>query len=137
MKGNEQRWVSTKDFLPDEGERVLIITKFGNVRDAALRTYCSTGRKKSCPVLFSPDAYKPNEDVKWWMPIPEDGWRDLKSDPPTEGTVALTMGLYGKIFSGIWKIPCGATEFMFIPYVRSALFWRDMPKLPPRVTLNF
>lgn len=136
MKENEPWWVSTKDFLPDEGEKVLIITKFGNVTDAALRTYLPTGRQKICPVLFSPDAYKPNDDVKWWMPIPEDGWHDLKSDTPAEGTVALTMGMYGRIYSGIWKRPCGATKFEFMPYVWDVLFWREMPELPPGVTLN-
>lgn len=136
MKRNDPWWVSTKEFLPDEGEKVLIITKFGNVQDSALRTYLPTGRQKICPVLFSPDAYKPDIDVKWWMPIPEDGWHDLKSEPPAEGTVALTMGKYGRIYSGIWKRPCGATEPMFMPYVWDILFWRGMPELPPGVILN-
>ena len=64
MEQNKPWWVSTKEFLPDEGEKVLIITRFGTVTDAALRTYLHTGKQKICPVLFSPDAYKPNEDVK-------------------------------------------------------------------------
>ena len=103
MEQNKPWWVSTKEFLPDEGEKVLIITRFGTVTDAALRTYLHTGKQKICPVLFSPDAYKPNEDVKWWMPIPEDGWHDIKEETPMEGDIALTMGMYGRIFSGVWK----------------------------------
>ena len=51
-------------------------------------------RDRICPVLFSPDAYKPNEDVKWWMPIPEDGWHDVKNEPPKEGAMCLIMGMY-------------------------------------------
>ena len=47
MKQNEPWWVSTKEFLPDEGEKVLIITKFGSIQDAVLRTYLPTGRQKS------------------------------------------------------------------------------------------
>lgn len=69
MRQNEPWWVSTKEFLPDEGEKVLITTKFGAVKDSALRTYLPTGRQKIWPALFSPDAYKPHEDVKWWMPM--------------------------------------------------------------------
>ena len=94
MEQNKPWWVSTKEFLPDEGEKVLIITRFGTVTDAALRTYLHTGKQKICPVLFSPDAYKPNEDVKWWMPIPEDGWHDVKNEPPKEGAMCLIMGKF-------------------------------------------
>lgn len=136
MGQNEPWWVSTKDFLPDEGEKVLTITKFGIVMDASLRTYLPTGRQRICPVLFSPDAYRPNEDVKWWMQIPEDGWHDIKATTPREGDIALTMGMYGRIFSGVWKRPCGATEFMFMPYVWDVLFWRPMPPFPPGVNLK-
>lgn len=135
MKQNEPWWVSTKEFLPDEGEKVLIITKFGSIQDAVLRTYLPTGRQKIWPVLFSPNAYKPNEDVKWWMPIPEDGWHDIKEETPMEGDIALTMEMYGRIFSGVWKKPCGATKFMFMPYVWDIFFWREMPELPRGVKL--
>ena len=129
MKENEPWWVSTKDFLPDEGEKVLIITKFGTVEDSALRTYLSTGRQKIEPVLFSPDGYRPHEDVKWWMPIPEDGWHDVKETPPKEGALCLTMGMYGSVYSGKW------TGRYFDPYVFDMLFWREMPELPPGVKL--
>ena len=93
------------------------------------------GNKKSARYYFSPNAYKPNEDVKWWMPIPTDGWNDIKSVTPTEGDITLTMGMYGKIFSGVWRKPCGATSPMFMPYVWDVLFWRSMPPLPPGVNL--
>lgn len=138
MKQNEPWWVSTKEFLPDEGEKVLIITKFGSVQDSALRTYLPTGRQKICPVLFSPDAYKPHEDVKWWMPIPEDGWHDVKNEPPDEGTMCLIMGMYGKVSSAVWKRPFGVYEPEFMPIPGfEVLFWRNMPGLPPGVKLHF
>ena len=138
MKPNEPWWVSTKEFLPNEGEKVLIITKFGTVQNSALRTYLPTGRQKNCPVLFSPDAYKPHEDAKWWMPIPEDGWNDVKNVPPGEGTMCLIMGMYGKVSSAIWKRPFGVYEPDFMPFPGfEALFWRDMPELPPGVKLHF
>ena len=69
------------------------------------------------------------------MPIPEDGWHDIKEETPMEGDIALTMGMYGRIFSGVWKKPCGATKFMFMPYVWDIFFWREMPELPRGVKL--
>lgn len=91
-------WVSTKDFLPNIGERVLIISKFGNISDATLANY---GFDR--PALFSPDGYVPGVDVKWWMTIPTDGWSDITEVKPKEGEAALTMGRYGSIYSGVWK----------------------------------
>ena len=138
MKQNETWWVSTKEFLPDEGEKVLIITKFGSIQDSALRTYLPAGRQNIWPVLFSPDAYKPHEDVKWWMPIPEDGWNDVKNVPPDEGTMCLIMGMYGEISSAAWKRPFGVYEPEFMPFPGfEILFWRNMPGLPPGVKLHF
>lgn len=138
MKQNEPWWVSTKEFLPDEGEKVLIITKFGSIQDSALRTYLPTGRQKIWPVLFSPDAYKPHEDVKWWMPVPEDGWHDAKSEPPEDGAICLIMGMYGKISSAAWKRPFGVYKPEFMPFHGfEVLFWRDMPELPQGVKLHF
>ena len=138
MEQNKPWWVSTKEFLPDEGEKVLIITRFGTVTDAALRTYLHTGKQKICPVLFSPDAYTPNEDEKWWMPIPEDGWHDVKNEPPKEGSMCLIMGMYGKISSAVWKRPFGVYEPEFMPlHGFKDLFWRDMPELPQGVKLYF
>lgn len=42
----------------------------------------------------------------------------------------MTMGMYGKIYSGVWKKPVGADKFEFSPFVWEVLFWREMPVLP-------
>ena len=123
-------WVSTKEFLPDNGEKVLVIDKCGAVHNQMFTDYGLGGK-----MLFRPDGLKPVQDVKWWMPIPIDGWNDIKKVKPDEGEVALTMGAYGRIFSGVWKTPCGAREPMFMPYVWDVLFWRPMPLLPKGVPL--
>lgn len=128
---NEAWWVSAKEFLPDPEEKVLVITKWGDIENQMFTDYGLGGK-----MLFQPDGLKPVEDVKWWMPIPDDGWNDISTVTPDEGQFALTMGRYGRIFSGVWKKPCGATEFMFMPYVWDVLFWRPVPPLPPGVELT-
>lgn len=125
-------WVSTKDFLPITGEKVLIISKFGHVTNAMYTDY-GMGDEPT----FRPDGLKPHEDVKWWMPVPTDGWHDIKKVQPKEGQVALTMGMYGSIYSGIWRKPNYSNRFEFSPFVWEVLFWREMPELPPGVILSF
>ncbi|MBR2783031.1 MAG: DUF551 domain-containing protein [Firmicutes bacterium] len=63
-------WISVKDRLPQVGEKVLTLSKFGHIFDRALQEF-SGGIK-----LFSPDGLKPGRDVTHWMPLPE---------PPEEG----------------------------------------------------
>ena len=132
QRTNDAWWVSTKDFLPNNEEKVLIISKWGHVSNAMYTDYGLGG-----PVLFRPDGLKPDIDVKWWMPIPADGWHRLVDVPPQEGQVALTMGYYGNIYSGIWKRTAGSTKFDFHPVIGEVLFWREMPVLPAGVTLKF
>ncbi|MBQ7895975.1 MAG: hypothetical protein IJ364_05405 [Oscillospiraceae bacterium] len=128
---NEPWWISTDNFLPNTGERVLIISKFGHVSDAMWTDF---GNLDS-PV-FSPDGFKPGSDVKWWMPIPTDGWHDIKEARPKIGEIALTMGRYGNIFNGTWKQLSYEREPMFHPFVWEVLFWRTMPKLPAGIKLK-
>jgi len=130
MKENETRWVSTREFLPNEGEKVLIITKFGHISNAM---YGGIGYKI---LLFHPGGLKPNDDVKWWMPIPTDGWKDIKVEQPNDGEAALTMGYYGYIYDGVWKRPMGSDKFSFQPFVREVLYWREIPTLPAGVSLR-
>lgn len=130
MIKDETWWVSTQEFLPNEGERVLIITKFGNISNAM---YGGIGNGKP---RFEPYGLEPDKDVKWWMAIPSDGWKSIKEEQPAEGEAALTMGYYGNIFSGKWKRPAGAKEFSFQPFVWEVLYWREMPPLPEGVILR-
>lgn len=129
---NEAWWVSTTEFLPHIDERVLIISKFGHVSNAI---YSDLGLGKK--PLFHPDGLRPHEDVKWWMQIPTDGWNDIKKVEPKDGEVALTMGMYGNIYSGVWRRPIASERFCFQPFVWEVLFWRPMPKLPSSVKLAF
>lgn len=124
-------WTATKDRLPNIDEKVLVISKFGNVSNALFTDYGLDQTPR-----FGPGGLFPDTDVKWWMPIPTDGWHDIKKDVPPEGTVALTMGMYGTIFSGKWGAAAGERTPMFHPYVRDVLYWREMPELPAGVRLS-
>lgn len=130
-KEQDHLWISTNDALPGIGERVLIISKFSHISDATLRDFGAHGTP-----VFSPDGLKPGIDVKWWMPIPTDGWRDIKEAQPKEGEMVLTMGSYGKIYNGTWKMATYETEPSFHPFVWEVLFWRPLPDLPPGVSLK-
>lgn len=118
-------WVSTKDFLPTIGERVLVLTKWGHLTDAMYTNY-----GLDVEPMFRPGGLKPDVDVKWWMTIPTDGWRNIKEEQPQAGQRALTMGMYGRIFDGVWQRPSGSDKFYFSPFVWEVLFWREMPELP-------
>lgn len=124
-------WVYTKEFLPTIGERVLIISKFGHISNAMYTDY-GMGDEPT----FRPDGFKPHEDVKWWMPIPTDGWHDIKEAQPKEGEAALTMGMYGDIFNGVWRKSSYSGKFEFHPFVWEVLFWRPIPELPAGVILK-
>ena len=132
MDHGKETWISTKERLPDVGDNILIISKFGHISNATYRFY-----SMSDEFLFAPDGLKPNEDVKWWMLLPVSGWNDINEVQPKEGQIALTMGEYGRVFSGVWKVATGASKSAFSPFVFPVLFWRPMPELPAGVKLNF
>lgn len=113
-------------------ERVLIISKWGHITDSMWTNY-----GLDIPASFRPAGLLPGTDVKWWMSIPTDGWNDIKEVQPKEGEVALTMGMYGRIHSGIWKRFLPTSELEFLPFVWPVLFWRSMPALPRNVRLSF
>lgn len=123
-------WVSTKEFLPKGREGVLIITKFGHITNA---TYGGTDCGKP---YFRPDGLKPDKDVKWWMPIPDDGWKDIKEEQPKDGEAVLIRGRYGDIFNGVWKRWLGSDRYGFEPFVWEVFWWREVPKLPDGVALK-
>lgn len=125
-------WVSTKDFLPTIGERVLIISKFGHISDSMFTDF-----DLDRPPRFEPSGFEPNVDVKWWMQIPTDGWHKLSEEQPAEGQKALTMSYYGYIYNGVWKRSSYEREPCFHPVVREVLFWRELPELPDGVTLKY
>lgn len=80
---------------------------------------------------------RPDVDVKWWMPMLEDGWNKLKDEQPKEGQLALTMNQFGHVFNGVWKRLMGAETPKFVPFVWTPVFWREMPPLPEGVQLNY
>lgn len=128
-KKDDAWWISTKEFLPDPDEKVLVISKWGDVATQIYSDFGLDGR-----MLFRPDGLKPVEDIKLWMPIPTDGWHDIKSDKPKPGDIVLNMGMYGSIFGGIWAKPAGTTEYRVMPFPGwGTLFWREMPTLPDEV----
>lgn len=130
LREDDAWWVSTEEFLPNIGEKVLIISKWGRVSNAMFREYLS-GK-----LLFSPDGLEPGKDVKWWMPLPTDGWNNAKDVKPKENEAILMMGIYGNICSGIWKRAYTTGNLEFFPFVMDVLYWRTMPRLPDGVVLK-
>ena len=59
------RWISVKDRLPEVGERVLTLDKWGHIHDRML--YQSVDGF----ISFRPDGLKPGIDVTHWMQLPE------------------------------------------------------------------
>lgn len=133
-KNESAWWVSTRDFLPDMDERVLVISKFGHITNAIWTNY-----GLDCPARFSPGGLLPDTDIKWWMPVSSltDGWKDIKKEQPYEEQKCLTMGMYGNIYNGKWSISCGEKKYSFKPFVWEVLFWREMPQLPLGVKLRY
>lgn len=129
IKAQEPWWVSTNDFLPNIGERVLIISKFGHISDSMYTDFGHLDKPE-----FS-DGFKPGIDVNWWMPVPTDGWNNIKETRPEIGKMVLTMGAYGRIYNGTWRMAAGQKEPSFHPFVWEVLFWREIPALPAGVTL--
>lgn len=127
----EHGWIATKEALPPIGARVLVISKWGHVSDGTF----ARGTKKKIP-MFRPDGLIANVDVKWWMPIPTDGWRALRDERPEEGQTALTMNKYGRIYDGVWKREHADWRPEFSPFVWEVALWREMPPLPDGVKLN-
>lgn len=128
----EHGWTPTKEALPPVGERVLIISKWGHVTAGSLVAYDPKG-----PTLFRPHGLRQDMDVKWWMPMLEEGWHKLKEQQPQEGQEALTKDSYGHIFNCVWKRLCGSERPTFVPFVLVPRFWREMPPLPDGVKLNY
>ena len=56
-RADDTWWVSTEEFLPNIGEKVLIISKWGRVSNAMFRKYIC-GK-----LLFAPDGLEPGKDV--------------------------------------------------------------------------
>lgn len=62
-----RQWVPVMERLPEVGVRVLVLDKWGHVRDRVLRELGNGG------VYFTPDGMVPGADIKcWmcWMPLP-------------------------------------------------------------------
>lgn len=59
------RWISVKDRLPEVGERVLTLDKWGHIHDRIL--YQSVDGS----FFFRPDGLKPGIDVTHWRSMPE------------------------------------------------------------------
>ena len=88
--------------------------------------------------MFSPDALKLGRDVLWWMPIPVDGWHRFADEKPPLNTWALVKEQSGKVRSAKWCLAMSWDEEpSFWPFVGDKLcYWREMPLLPPGVTLK-
>lgn len=60
-------WISVKDRLPEIGEKVLTLDKWGHIHDRTL--YQFDGIPKT--TLFRPDGLAPGKDITHWQPLPE------------------------------------------------------------------
>ena len=57
--------ISVKDRMPEIGECVLTLDKWGHIRDRELFMF------KSGFICFRPDGLVPVKDITHWMPLPE------------------------------------------------------------------
>lgn len=133
-------WINVKEFLPDEGERVLVISKFHHISSERYTDYGITGRNAP-PKLFRPDGYKPGEDVSWWMCVPTDKWKLYEEEKPSLPGFYLTMENYGSITSQEWKQSYLTGEYEFFPFrsgfnMGKLMYWREIPELPLGVVLK-
>lgn len=74
-------WVSVKERLPEEGQTVLVYSKFGHVSDMTLNRY--KGQNGYDMLIFDTYGMKPGTDIKYWMPLPE----SPEEDPYGSGAV--------------------------------------------------
>ena len=58
-------WISVKDRLPEVGERVLTLDKWGHIHDRMLYQFVDGF------ISFRPDGLKPGSEVTHWMPMPQ------------------------------------------------------------------
>lgn len=65
-----QEWIPIKDRLPEVGEYVQTIDKWGHIHDRKLYRF------KDGFLCFQPDGLKPGADITHWAypPEPPDGW---------------------------------------------------------------
>lgn len=59
-------WIPVKERPPEIGVRVLILDKWGHIRDRVYKSY-TNGKP-----YFYPDGLEPGRDVRAWMPVPEE-----------------------------------------------------------------
>ena len=71
-------WISVEDRLPEVGQTVIGLSKYGHVSDMTLREI-KNGELKHC-LIFDPLGYLPGKDVKYWMPMPEEPRKDKDDD---------------------------------------------------------
>ena len=57
-------WISVKDRMPEIGEYVLTLDKWGHIRDRELFMF------KSGFICFRPDGLVPVKDITHWLPLP-------------------------------------------------------------------
>lgn len=85
-----QEWIPIKDRLPEVGEYVQTIDKWGHIHDRKLYRF------KDGFLCFQPDGLKPGADITHWAypPEPPDGWErrtdgygcyQRKPEPPKGG----------------------------------------------------
>lgn len=127
--------MNVNEQLPEEGVAVLGISKFGHISSMVLRPVW--GR-----LMFTPGGYKIGTDVKWWAPIPEDGWHELSEKPEETGKFFLTKNVHGDIASQRWSRCTYFDEKQFKPFPLGfsngvLKYWREIPgPLPDGITLQ-
>lgn len=129
-------WRRVTDELPEKDAPVLFISKFHHISSAKYTNY----GVDDAPILFRPHGYRPGEDVSWWMPVPEDAWKDFEIEKPRDAGFYLTRENYGSITSQKWTLNSLTGEYEFRPFgtgfnMGRLKSWREIPPLPKGVFL--
>lgn len=131
MLADSKGWIYTKDLLPPIDMKVLIIAEIGKDANFASASYTNNGIDGN-EFMFRPGGLKPHVHVRWWMPIPQDGWYGVEEKQPEEGQSVLVKDTRGHINSA-WWVESFTTrgKFEFVPFTGAEIvFWRKMPPLP-------
>lgn len=137
MPDKRNSWINAHASLPEDDSPVLVISKFHHISSQQYTDYDIPG----APKLFRPDGYRAGDDVSFWMPVPEDGWKEFEVEQPQEAGFYLTKENYGSVVSQHWEYSTLSGQLEFRPLgtgfnMGRLKYWREIPPLPKGVILK-
>ena len=125
------KWISTKDRLPEPGQKFVCFTKWGNVTVEINRTWGEPP--------WTVGGLEPVKDYSFWMPLPglpgeDPGWISAETDELQKRAMTsrkftiLCINKWGEIRHGVVSNFYGS---IYIEFVKDFTHWMPAPE-PPR-----